>query len=70
MERNVAELLPGVRCGRFDFKGTIDRRIEADAFAQSLGITVSGSQGGSDQLSGALSQLLHLPRPTLLIFDT
>ena len=34
MERNVAELLPDLRCGRFDFKGTTDRRIEVDAFAQ------------------------------------
>jgi hypothetical protein len=69
MERNVAELLPGLRCGRFDFKGTADRRIEVDAFAQSLGVDTP-DQGGSNQLIGVLGQLLHTPKPTLLIFDT
>jgi len=70
MERNVAELLPDLRCGRFDFKGTIDRRIEIEAFAHSLDVAVSGSLGGSEQLNGVLGQLLKTPRPTLLIFDT
>ena len=70
MERNVSELLPEVRCGRFDFKGTIDRQIETDAFAQSLGVALSTGQGSSDQLSEVVSRLLDLPRPTLLIFDT
>jgi hypothetical protein len=70
MERNVAQVLPGLRCGRFDFKGTTDRRIEVDAFARSLGIDAPGSRASSDQLTGVLGQLLHLPEPTLLIFDT
>jgi hypothetical protein len=70
MERNVVELLPELRCGRFDFKGTIDRRIETDAFVQSLDLALSSGGGEGDQLSGALGQLLRAPRPTLLIFDT
>ncbi|MEU4241984.1 TIR domain-containing protein [Actinoplanes sp. NPDC026619] len=66
MERNVAELLPALRCGRFDFKSGVDERIEIEAFAGSLGFTGPGG----NQLRGVLSQLLHAPIPTVIIFDT
>jgi hypothetical protein len=63
MERNVAELLPALRCGRFDFKSGVDERIEIEAFAGSLGFA-------GDQLRGVLGQLLQVPVPTVVIFDT
>jgi hypothetical protein len=64
MERNVAELLPQLRCGRFDFKGDVNQQIEIDALAGSLGLT------GAEKLRGVLEQLLRVPKPTVLIFDT
>ncbi|GAA2612326.1 TIR domain-containing protein [Paractinoplanes durhamensis] len=70
MERNVAELLPELRCGRFDFKGGVSQRIETEAFAGSLGLTVPDRSPDSDQLKSVLSQLHHLPRPTVIILDT
>jgi hypothetical protein len=70
MERYVADLLPDLRCGRFDFKGTADRSLEVTAFAQSLDLAVPEVQASGDQLMAALSQLPQLPRPTVVIFDT
>jgi hypothetical protein len=54
MERNIAELLPGLRCGRFDFKGFVDRRIEVEAFPRSVGLSARIYAVG-DQLSSVLN---------------
>ena len=70
MERNIAELLPELRCGRLDFKGTTDRHIEVDGFVRSLRLSRIENQELSDQLGEVLVQLENIAAPTVLVFDT
>lgn len=61
--------LPGVSCGRFDFKGAAEEG--ALSFADQLGVTPSSPRGDlGTQLQQILVAVQNRPVPTLLIFDT
>ena len=65
--------LPGIACGRFDFKGTTDVDAEMNSFVQFLQVTLPEA-GTSLRLNDRFGQLLAALKeraaPTLLIFDT
>jgi hypothetical protein len=62
--------LSNLRCGRFDFKGSVGLDREVNVLAHQLNI----DSPPPDSLVGRLAQILIAlnrdPRPTLLIFDT
>lgn len=64
--------VPGLACGRFDFKGITGIDAELRAFVEFLDVPVP--QGGSGKLSDRLSQVLEAlkqrARPAFLVFDT
>lgn len=63
--------MPGIACGRFDFKGTTDMDREVRAFVQDLGVPMpSTAPRLHERLDEILGQLRQIARPTLLIFDT
>jgi hypothetical protein len=67
--RNALKI-PQLACGRFDFKGSIDMRAEAAAFAERLGVPPATQGSLSDQLRHILEGLKRRAAPTLLVFDT
>ena len=69
MARN-ALALPGVACGRFDFKGTSNMDVEFEAFAQPLGVDAPRGSTLNERLGRLFTTLRGLARPTVLIFDT
>jgi hypothetical protein len=69
MIRNATQL-PGVVCGRFDFKGTTNMGVEIEAFSRPLGIEPPAGQALNDRLAMILTDLRRRARPTLLVFDT
>jgi hypothetical protein len=62
--------LPGLRCGRFDFKGSSDMDLEVNGFAEQLNLAPPPQVTLVSRLSQILLMLKNDPRPTLLIFDT
>jgi len=69
--RDNALAIPGLACGRFDFKGTTGMDAELSAFVQELGTPVPPSDPRlSVRLGRILEALKQRAHPTLLIFDT
>lgn len=63
--------MPGLACGRFDFKGTTDMNAEVRAFIQELDVPSPPTDRPLNQrLAQILDELKRRKRPTLLIFDT
>ncbi len=63
--------VPGLACGRFDFKGTTDMDAEVRAFVQELGIPPPNSGLRlNERLAHILDALKQRGRPALLVFDT
>ena len=63
--------VPGLACGRFDFKGTTDMDAEVRAFVQELGIPPpSSGLRLNERLAHILDALKQRGRPALLVFDT
>ena len=62
--------LPGLRCGRFDFKGSSDMDLEVNGFAEQLNLAPPPQESLVSRLSQILLMLKNDPRPTLLILDT
>jgi hypothetical protein len=62
--------IPGLACGRFDFKGTTDVDAELRAFVRYLDVQLSAGRRLSEQLSNILDALKRRASPALLIFDT
>jgi hypothetical protein len=62
--------IPGLRCGRFDFKGSVDMEAEVRGFAELLNLAVPPPGPIASRLAEILVSLRKSPRPTLLIFDT
>jgi hypothetical protein len=69
MIRNASSL-PGVGCGRFDFKGTATMGIEVEAFSRPLDIEPPPGNTLTERLSKIFTVLRRRARPTLLVFDT
>jgi hypothetical protein len=69
MTRNVMGLR-GVACGRFDFKGTTNMRVEVEAFSRPLGIEPPEGQALNERLAKIFNELRRRARPTVFIFDT
>jgi hypothetical protein len=63
--------IPGLPCGRFDFKGTTDMDAEVRAFVQDLDVPPPpASSRLNHRLGYILDELKRRARPALLIFDT
>jgi hypothetical protein len=63
--------VPGLACGRFDFKGTTDMDSEVRSFVQQLGVPVPSNNLRLNQRFGEiLDALRRRSWPALLIFDT
>jgi hypothetical protein len=62
--------LPGLRCGRFDFKGSSDMDLELNGLAEQLNLAPPPQKSLVSRLAHILLALKNDPRPTLLIFDT
>jgi hypothetical protein len=63
--------MPGLDCGRFDFKGTSDMDAALRIFVQDLGVPLPPTSPRlNERLSSVLVALKQRTRPTLLIFDT
>ena len=69
MLRNALNV-PGLACGRFDFKGTTDMDAELRAFVQELGVSFPTSGRLNERLSHILGVLKQRTKPALLVFDT
>jgi hypothetical protein len=65
-----AFVLPWLRCGRFDFKGSSDMDLEVNGFAEQLNLSLPPQEALVKRLAKILLMLKEDPRPTLLIFDT
>ena len=57
-------------CGRFDFKGSSNMKVELHSFAQILGVPLPSQDTVSGQLAEIYASLQRQGKPTLLIFDT
>lgn len=63
--------IPGLACGRFDFKGTTGMDAELRTFVQDLGVPLpSANPELNERLGDVLDRLKREMRPALLIFDT
>jgi hypothetical protein len=63
--------IPGLACGRFDFKGTTDMDAEVRAFVQELEVHLPpDNRRLNERLGLILGELKQRARPSLLIFDT
>jgi hypothetical protein len=63
--------IPGLACGRFDFKGTADVGAEVEALVQHLDVPVPPMVGRlADRLSYVMNTLKQRAKPSLLVFDT
>jgi len=65
--------LPGIACGRFDFKGTTDVAAEVSSFVQFLQVALPEAKLDlrlNDRLGQVLAALKVRASPALLIFDT
>jgi hypothetical protein len=69
MLRNALRM-PGLACGRFDFKGTTDMDDELRVFVQQLDVTLPpGDVRLTERLSYVLDALRRRGQPALLLFD-
>lgn len=66
----VALDLAGLRCGRFDFKGSADMDMEINSLADQLEMLPPASGSLVSRFAELLLKLKSDPCPTLLIFDT
>jgi hypothetical protein len=66
----VALALPGLRCGRFDFKGSADLDMEINSLADQLELLPPASGSLVSRFIELLLKLKSDPCPTLLIFDS
>ncbi|MEB3302354.1 MAG: toll/interleukin-1 receptor domain-containing protein [Cyanobacteriota bacterium] len=66
----VALDLAGLRCGRFDFKGTTDLDMEINSLAFQLDLPPPASGSLVSRFAELLLKLKSDPCPTLLIFDS
>jgi len=62
--------LPGVVCGRFDFKGTTNMGVEVEAFSRPLGIEPPDGRTLNERLAKIFTELRRQTAPALLVFDT
>lgn len=63
--------LPGLACGRYDFKGTTAGERELSSFVQNLEVPLpAGGHALADRFSHLLAALKQRAHPALLIFDT
>jgi hypothetical protein len=63
--------IPGLACGRFDFKGTTGMDNEVRAFVRELGVPLPpAGRRLNERLGSILDELNQRVRPALLIFDT
>ena len=63
--------VPGLACGRFDFKGAIDMDAEVTAFVQDLDVPLPPvGPRLNERLGHILDALKQRSRPALLVFDT
>jgi hypothetical protein len=65
--------MPGIACGRFDFKGTTDVEAEVNSFIQFLQVKLPEAKAGvrlNDRLGQVLAALKTRAAPALLVFDT
>ena len=62
--------IDGLRCARFDFKGSADLDSSLATFATHLEVPAPKATGVSAQLAEIFTALKAHARPTLLIFDT
>lgn len=65
--------LPGIACGRLDFKGTTDVEAEVNSFVQFLEVRLPEAKASprlNDRLGQILAALKERATPALLIFDT
>jgi len=62
--------LPSLRCGRIDFKGSVDIKRVLDDFADHLNLVPPAEGSIVDRLASILFTLKKNPDPTLLIFDS
>ncbi len=62
--------LPGVACGRLDFKGTANVGVEIEAFAGLLGLEAPTGGTVNERLARIFTELRRRARPALLVFDT
>ncbi|MFN7820551.1 MAG: SEFIR domain-containing protein [Cyanobacteriota bacterium] len=67
---SVALDLAGLRCGRFDFKGSADMDLEINSLAEHLELPSPASGSLVSRLAELLVKLKLDPHPTLLIFDS
>jgi hypothetical protein len=70
-EFHGAAMASGIRCGRLDFKGTVDLDQPMRSFALQLDIPyISSTDSLASRLAGILQALIISPCPTVLLFDT
>jgi hypothetical protein len=70
MLRNALRV-PGLACGRFDFKGIIEMDAEVRAFVQDLDVALPPVGARlNERLGHILDGLKQRSRPALLVFDT
>lgn len=62
--------VPGLACGRFDFKGIIDMDAEVRVFIQDLDVSLPPVGRLNERLGYILNGLKQRARPALLVFDT
>ena len=62
--------MPGLACGRFDFKGTTDMDAEVRALVQDLDVPLPTPGRLNERLSHILDALKRRAKPALLVFDT
>jgi hypothetical protein len=62
--------LPGLACGRFDFKGATGVEAELQSFVMNLDVAPPAGGTLSERLGRVLAGLRQRARPALLIFDT
>ena len=68
---NNALRIPGLACGRFDFKGLIDADAEVRAFVQFLDVPLGlVSPRLHERLGDIMNALRQRAQPALLVFDT
>jgi hypothetical protein len=60
----------GLRCGRFDFKGSTDMDLEVNGFAEQLNLAPPPQASLASRLAQILGMLKYSASPTLLILDT
>ena len=69
MARNCMAL-PGVSCGRFDFKGTVNMSVEIEGLCHSLDIDTPVEGALNERLGKIFVELRRRTRPTVLVFDS